>query len=75
MRADISLIKFEVKDSNDNWNVIERDGNNYLFNEEYIITIVNCNDYPALNNLTINLDGINTDSDGEFTVFIPSGNY
>ena len=60
---------------NNNWTVYTRNGNNYTFNSQHYIIISNCPSNPELNNLRIELDGLQTNSQGYYTVFIPSGNY
>jgi len=58
-----------------NWTVYTRSGNNYPFDSHHYIVISDCPGHPELNNLRIELDGLQTNSQGYYTVFIPSGNY
>lgn len=60
---------------NNNWTVYTRSGNNYPFDRSHHIIISNCPSYPELNNLRIELDGLYTNSQGYYNVFIPSGSY
>jgi hypothetical protein len=47
------------------------DGKSYTFGEGEYIFIDESDEYPALNGLGVSLEGITTDSNGEYTVFIP----
>lgn len=47
------------------------DGKNYTFGEDENLFIVSSDEYPGLDNTSWSLEGITTDSNGNFTIFIP----
>jgi len=57
------------------WSEYNRDGNNYIFNNKQYLIIDECQAYSFLEGLRIELDGISTDENGNYIVFIPSGSY
>ncbi|MCA9747639.1 MAG: hypothetical protein KC414_00900 [Romboutsia sp.] len=46
-------------------------GKNYTFGVDEYIFIQTSTEYPSLNNLGVSLEGITTDGNGEYTVFVP----
>ena len=71
LTSSISSANLFIKDDLGNWNLYERDDNNYPFNPSESVIIDNCNDIPELVGVSVNLDGIVTDDNGNYTVFIP----
>lgn len=50
--------------------------NGYSFYEdEYDLTIESCPDFPHLEGLIFDLEGLTVDANGQITIFIPSGTY
>jgi hypothetical protein len=72
LELQLDEVTLSVKDDQGNWNTFIRDGRNYFFTSSDQIEIVTCDDYPQLVGICINLNGIVTDSDGKYMVFIPS---
>lgn len=64
-------VRFSVRDANGNWNLVVRDGKNYTFTPSDYILITSCPAYPFLEGISIDLDGITTDDQGRYTVFVP----
>ncbi len=56
---------------NGNWIDVTNDGANYTFSEPEKLIIDKCDDYPALEGLQLDLTGITTDSNGNYTVYVP----
>ncbi len=75
LKLKINNIKLRIKDSTNNWIIFNRPVSNYIFNNTYYIIIDNCPTKPFLNNLRFELEGIITDAQGYFTVYIPTGTY
>ncbi|MBX3043403.1 MAG: hypothetical protein KIT33_05430 [Candidatus Kapabacteria bacterium] len=75
LKLKLDNVQINVKDSYGIWSIFNRSGSNYLFNNKHYIIIDNCPAYPNLNNLSFDLDGLCTDSQGYYTIFIPSGSY
>jgi hypothetical protein len=45
---------------------------NFLFkNGDAWVTITNCSAYPQLNGVSVNMNGVSTNSSGDFAVFLP----
>jgi hypothetical protein len=59
---------------NNNWIDVPRDGINYHFSSAETLVIDECDDYPELVGRVIPLDGIITDNNGDFEVFVPVNN-
>jgi hypothetical protein len=57
------------------WINKSRNGNNYHFSSNEMLVIDECADFPDLVGRSASLANIITDSNGNYTVFIPSGNY
>lgn len=75
VEAHLQNVEVKVKDSTGTWTNFMRDGNNYHFTSHHCIIIDYCPAYPELENIKVNLEGILTDSNGKFEVYIPSGTY
>lgn len=60
-----------VKDANGTWNTVTRDGKNFTFSDRHYIKITNCPNHPNLIGLKIPLKNIQTDENGNYTVYIP----
>lgn len=73
IHANLSEIKFKVKDEFNNWNIVTRNGNNYTFTEAATIRIVTCTAFPDLEGITLELEDITTDSNGDFSILLPTG--
>lgn len=63
---------YKVKNIDNTWTTVTRNGNNYHFTDRHYLIITNYSANTNLNNLRIELDGINTDSNGDFSVFVPN---
>ena len=57
-----------------NWIEVPRDGKNYPFSNAETLVIDQCADFPELVGRIIPLDGISTDNNGDFEVFVPNNN-
>lgn len=75
LELSLSSVSFKVKNLDGVWNTHNRSGANYTFNETHYIIIDQCPAFTNLENLKIELVGITTDLQGNYTVFIPSGSY
>jgi hypothetical protein len=75
LKLKLDNVQFRVKNESGIWTTVNRSGAFYPFNNKHFIVIHNCPTHSELNNLSIDLNGLMTDSQGFFTVFIPSGTY
>jgi len=66
----LQSVSFRVLENN-NWVLYERDGNNYTFTADDYILIDECPEYPEIENIEVELDGITTSGEGYYTIFIP----
>ena len=71
LTSSINKIKFNLKDSTGNWSVYTRQPGNYTFKDYEAMDIGICPDFPFLSHLRIVLNGITTDSQGNFEVRVP----
>lgn len=54
------------------WIYTERSGANYTFSAAESVVIDHSDEYPHLVGVSVNLNGVTTDADGYFEVFIPA---
>ncbi len=54
------------------WIDINRDGSYYTFSAQEKLIIDDCSAFPQLKNLQLDLNGITTDNNGNFSVYVPS---
>lgn len=47
------------------------DGKNYTFGLHEVLHITYSTEYPQLNGINVNLNGLTTNSNGQYTVFVP----
>lgn len=47
------------------------DGKNYPFQAGDYLNVVSSTEHPSLNGLSFSLNGLTTNSNGEYTIFIP----
>ena len=60
-----------VKDANGVWNEVTRNGNNFTFSDRHYIRITSCSTHPNLIGLKIPLKNIQTDNNGNYTIYVP----
>lgn len=56
---------------NNVWISFTREGANYVFLEPEKLVIDECDTYPQLEGVQLELNGITTDANGNYTVFVP----
>ncbi|MEO0075840.1 MAG: hypothetical protein ABIK31_07055 [candidate division WOR-3 bacterium] len=66
----LETVDLKVKDQTGQWHPYQRHGNNYPFDWADYIVISECLEFPHLVNREVELNGIVTDENGYFTVFI-----
>ncbi|MGB9703050.1 MAG: hypothetical protein ACPL1A_10075, partial [Candidatus Kapaibacteriota bacterium] len=72
LNLDFVDLKHKVTGPNgDEWIPVHRDGSNYTFTNLDYIEITECNEIPTIVGKRIELDGIQTDASGNYTVIIP----
>ncbi len=74
------LLQAAISDGTVNLNIKEDDGSiqhiqrvksYHRFNQDDFVHIISCDEYPQLNGVEVNLNGIITDAQGHYTVYIP----
>lgn len=60
-----------VKDTNGTWNTVTRSGNNFTFSDRHYIRITTCSAHPYLVGLKIPLNNLQTDNNGNYTIYVP----
>lgn len=71
LRTQITTAAYSYLAPNGEWVYTERSGANYTFSSAESVVIDHSDEYPQLVGVEVNLNGITTDSEGYFEVFIP----
>ena len=68
----VDLKHKETGPNGDEWIPVHRDGNNYIFTNLDYIEITECSEFPSIVGKRVELNGIQTDANGNYTVIIPN---